>query len=225
MATEFYLRKKRFYIIGCFILISFVLTTSVYAFVLQQSDSVWVGKTFYFLLSKNVHVEAGAYEAQQNGGAGYLFSENGKEYVALSVYLDGEIGASVAKELQDVVLVEKSVGQFHFTTKREKKNHLQYVSAFDCLYAYVSILEREIFRMDKGGTQESSKRVLNLLKRQFSFQRKKYQALFPDYAKLCDAATERLSKITDGVVLLKDLRYLLCYLADGYVQLSSRFVL
>ena len=50
--------------------------------------------------------------------------------------------------------------------KKEKKN--VYVSALDCLYQYIMVLDGEIARLSKGGTQESSKRILRILSKQFS---------------------------------------------------------
>ena len=87
------------------------------------------------------------------------------------------------------------------------------------------MLNGEIKRLEEGATQESSKRILQSLSRQFAYLSKENSMQQEEYTKLCQNASNRVEGFIQGVVYVKDLRYLLCDLCNGYLKLSKNFAL
>ena len=87
MSAEFLYKK---WIIRVMVIFSTacVFFSCVYARMLSSAKSVNVSTSFYFLVLDEAHVEAGAVFAKLDGGAGYFLEDNGKMYVALSVYIN-----------------------------------------------------------------------------------------------------------------------------------------
>ena len=144
MQTDFFRKKSWIAAVGC-LLVLFVFSTVVYAAFLGRAQSVWLGQSFYFLLSNAEHVEAGAYDAQFNGGAGYLLEYGGNEYVVLSVYMKEEEGIAVQNSMADrAEILQIDVGRLYFKTCEEKRRATLYQSALHCLYGCMEVLDEEI---------------------------------------------------------------------------------
>ena len=77
--------------------------------------------------------------------------------------------------------------------------------------------------MDEGATQESSKRALNILAKQFSYLQGQYGETFEEFSRVCAKADEELEKLVAGTVFVRELRYLSCMLCDSYVRLCEEF--
>lgn len=162
--------------------------------------SVWINKnkrllsSLYFLIDDRENVEVGAILSSFQGGAGYVLSVNGREYAVHTVYLSEENGQQAVEENGGTKLIEVKV-------KSERTN--------GAIYDVILILEKVIDGLNNGWTQERAKRVLSdvtislkSLSKTEVFYKKPY---------------EKLLKAQEGVLLIKDLRYTVCLLADGMV--------
>jgi hypothetical protein len=86
------------------------------------------------------------------------------------------------------------------------------------------LLEDCIGRLESGMTQEACKRILRVIERQFIYSKWRYN-VYPSFAKVCSQSGESLREICAQTVYLKDLRYLLCWQAEKYVELCEAFSL
>ena len=225
MTTDFFMKKwlKRWF---CFVACVFVISSCLYAHLLSQTLSVWHGKSFYFLLSKAEHVEAGRYDAVLSGGAGYPIACEERMGLALAVYLTEKDASAVQSVLQEETEVMKiSVDTLYFKTRAEKANMAVYQSGLSCLHSCMQVLQEIIFRLDNGETQQSALRLLSKLKHQFTFMEKEYQARYPLFSKTCKHVHEALREVMAGTVYASDLRYLLCELAVAYIDMAGEFSL
>ena len=186
-------------------------------------------RAYYFLVSEDTHVEASAEFAKLDGGAGYLLRQGDRDYVALAVYLDEKDGRTVQATLKNAgeqtKLLRVGVQTLYFQTKREKKNADRYIGAFDCLQGCMTVLEECISRLEKGLSQEKCRRILSELKNQFAFLSKDYGVEYAAFGSLCDDTAKRLERLLSDTVYAKDLRYLLCELAEKSIALASAFSL
>ena len=209
--------------------IVFVLISGLYAYSITTVKSVSVGKKFYFLISESTHIEASTHFVSQNGGAGYLLEENQREYVAFSVYLNEEQGQNVLSlmkpEGEQTALLTLTSSNLYFKTHKQKANAEVIKGAFSSLYGCIEVLNKEIVRLDKGATQQSSKQVLKLLQRQFGYMEKKYKNSFPKFSQVCKEGSGQLIKIISDIVYVGDLRYLECSLCVSFVDLTKNFSL
>lgn len=229
MQTDFFTKKRWIYPFISGVLALFVLLFLAYAVYLSRVKAVWLGKSVYFLVSDNTHIEAAAQDVRLDGGAGYLLEYGDCEYVALAVYLDGEDGravqAATSQNGQATALLQINVDKLYFKSCKEKKNASFYQSALECLYGCMQVLGLEIDRLDNGATQQSSARTLGILLKQFRYLAGTYQESFPACAKVYTNAGESLDVVLKDTVYVKDLRYLLCDLSVGYLRLASAFSL
>ncbi len=160
-----------------------------------------------------------------DGGAGYLLEADGVQYVALSVYLNEADGLAVQAGLKEseTKLIRRGVGSLYFKGKDKQKSAL-YLNALRTLEGYIRVLEECVSRLEKGSTQESCKRLLKILERQFAFAAGEYES-YPAFSRLCGNWASSLAKLGEDTVYGKDLRFLLCRLAEGYLQLCAAFSL
>ena len=229
MQTVFFIKKGWGRLIISQVLSIFVFIILLYAAFLNQSESVWIGKTFYFLVSQTEHIEAGAYDVQLQSGAGSLLEYSGREYVVWAVYLDGEDGrmvqAAIAANGENISLLQMDAEKLYFKSYREKKNASLYQGALNCLYGCMEVLGLEIERLDNGATQQSSKRTLSLLLKQLLYLPLEYETEFVEYANICKDMAESLNEVLLNTIYTKDLRYLMCDMAIKYLQLTSKFLI
>lgn len=201
----------------------------VYAKNLSTVETVALNTDFYYLVSKETRVEVGAELIKLEGGAGYLLQENGVACVALNVYLRENDAKSVLnsiKSSEKSLSVKKRAAQkLYLKTQTDKKNACIYKGAFDSLYGCMQVLENCAFRLEKGMTQESCKRILKKVKGQLEYLSEEYKNTFPDFSTLCENNVKVLETMLTDIVFLKDLRYALCAMAGNYVDLTERFKL
>lgn len=228
MSANFFIKKCCTWLVTLF---AFGVTIGSFAYAGQLScvETVALDNNFYYLVSEDMQMEAGAEFIKLDGGAGYLLDMDGEEWVAMSVYLKEMDGVSVLNNLRKTGKTGKILAvkadRLYLKTKTQQKNALKYKGAFDSLYGCMQVLENCVFSLDKGMTQESCKRLLNALKRQFSYLKKEYQTEFSACSMLCKSAEEALTEMLSNTVYLRDLRYLSCQLAEGYVVLANEFSL
>ena len=229
MTAEFLTRKNGVRIFSCVLSVFFVFSMLSYAFFLKKAELSRLGKTFYFLVSDSSHIEASTHVAVLGGGAGYVLQTEGREYVAYAVYLT-ETGAEsaqgvMAKNGEKTRVIALKSPDLYSKTRREKLEQEKVNGAFSCFYQNTALLEGEIARLEQGATQESSKRILSVLSRQFAFLKASYGEVCKEYQAACEVAVTALNRSIGGVVYVTDLRYLSCELCVSYIQMSENFCL
>lgn len=228
--SAFFLKWKKIAGIAAgFLSVSFTFFAFFYAKTLESAQTVGTEKNFYFLVSDSNSIEASTQLTKLQGGAGYSLFYKDNEYAAYSVYFSENESAaaqsSVSKtgESAEIVLVTSS--PLYLKTVKQKKQAAVILGAFESLYGCMQVLNGEIARLERGATQESSKRILQTLSRQFTFLGKEYSERVAGYKETCENAQKRLSEATADVVYAKDLRYVLCELSVAYANLSKNFSL
>ncbi len=222
--------KKRIYLI-----VSGVLSTLIVCFVLIYAYSfvgvqtIALNKNFYFLISSSTHIEASTNYVDKNGGAGYLLEVNNREYVTYSVYLteteSQAVYAKVSALEEGIEIMTMHVGDVYLKTKAQKDKKEQIEGAFRSLYGCIEVLNSEIDRLAKGATQQSSKRVLEVLKKQLDFLSAKYEKVLPSFHELCKRTSNELFSFIKDMVYVKDLRYVQCELCHSYAKLAKGYAL
>ncbi len=209
---------------GCLTAVSAVLGVYLYTRYLRKATVAAVSQNYYFLVSESTHVEASAQAIRLDGGAGYCLERDDRAYVSVCAYLTEVEAKSVQANLdEDTRVLSLGVENLYFKSREEKRNAAKITGAFTTLSDVIEVLAKETKRLDEGGTQESSKRILEILRRQLVYLSKEYEWIFPSYANVCKRAAERLSQWIEGTVFVKDLRYLQCELCDSYMQLAENF--
>lgn len=221
MTTGFF---KRFQKIVYILLALFFLFIGGYAWTIKRRETVSLSRTFYFLVSKNTHIQAGVYQSVLDGGAGFVLEKEGEYFVALTVYQTQTQAETVWKNLsEETEIVEFSVDKLYFKGARDKKSKKGIISAFSCLGSYIQLLEKEIVRLNSGATQNSSKRVLQTLNRQIEFLEREYRGRFAPFESLCYRAKNLIKGALGEIVYVSDLRYLLCDMCFSFVKMSEFF--
>lgn len=207
--------------------VCFTIFAFFYAGILANVQTMQAERSFYFLVSNSAHVEVSAHTVRFQGGAGYFLDCDKGEYAAYAVYFS--IGESQTA-LQSLKSVEENAEIIELKAnplyrKRGNAPSEEVKGAFNCLYAYMQILQNEISRLEKGATQESSRRILGRLARQFSYLGEHNAKSVSGLENVCGYAQACLSEWIKDVIYVKDLRYLLCELSVAYVDLSENFLL
>lgn len=232
MSAAFFIKTKGnkiFKASGIVCLFAFILSTLSYGYLLQSATRVYLQSAFYYLALDTSHVEVGAYDVYNDGGAGYLLVDGERERVAYSVYLSQTEAEKVLKALssqgKQVVLVEKNAPTLCFLTHAEKVFSQVAVGALNSYFGCIQILSQEISRLDKGATQQSSKKVLQTLYRALDYLAAHYKTKYSTFSTQCTASAEEVGRILKGIVYTNDLRFLLCEWVERYLFLASEFSL
>ena len=197
-----------------------------YAVMLNYAIPVWVGKSFYFLVSESTHIDASTHETRLNGGAGYLLDYAGESYVVWSVYFDELDGLAVQAGISEPTkLINLNVAYLYFQTRADKKNKGVIQGALNSFYGCIDVLSQSLAKLDEGLTQQACKRVLGLLHKEYAYMRAVYQDSYPQFSKICEGLQATLSDMLTKTVYCKDLRYLLCSACDAYIHMASVFTL
>lgn len=223
MWTDFF--KKNYKKIAAIALSVWFAVIAVLCGVISQKERIDLGKKFYFLVSSSTHIQASTHFVEWSGGAGYLLDYQGCEQVVFSVYLQEQDSLQVQAALmeKDTNVLTISVDSIYLYKRQDKEKKAVIKGAFQTLYNCCEILEKIIDRYAQGGTQESGKRLLNVLQDQLCFLSKEYMKKFPQYADVCQRGAETISQLLKNTIYLKDLRYLLCELSVSYVDLADMF--
>lgn len=225
--STFFLRKKHlsFGLLGL-VSILFVFSSFLYTIFVGQRQAVDVNSSFYLLVSGETNIEAGAEFVKLEGGAGYLFTTDEGEYIVLSIYLREDKGETVLKKMEEsgekVQLMPIHIKKLYFDN-REKEKQNTYLSGLNLIEEYLSVLENCIEILDKGGTQESIKRILSPMEKQIYFLAQDFQEKYDDFSRLCQQIAIELQKINNQIIYTRDLRYLSCQMVDGYLGLCKQF--
>lgn len=224
MSTDNFL-KKIFFRIACVALGVFCTLSCIYAGVITDAKRVDVNCSFYFLVTNDVKTEVGAEFAKLEGGAGYLLEHDGVEYVTLAVYLEENEGLTVQENLQregrTTSLLQKGVLALWF--KGAKKRHAYlYVNGLNIFKSYIYLLNETIKSLDEGLTQERCKSLLKTQLKQYQYAKECYWE-YSALSEVFDKSAQQLFAILEEVVYLKDLRYLLCWQTEKYIELCEEF--
>lgn len=207
---------------------AFTCAVCTYAKYLDNATVVY-GDNLYFLVSERENVEVGAYFAQQQGGAGNVFSYQNRSYAVLCVYTSESEGNKAQSSVQDkgeaVSLLEIPVGDMYFKTKAQKKKAPIVKSAFALLEQNIRALENTVNALDNGATQENCKRLLAVSEKQFLYMAKEYKTAYFDFSEVCKRFAERLHTYQNELVQSKDLRAEICALCVEYLDLRAEFSL
>lgn len=216
--------KKLFNWAGVCCCFAFVVLCVVYSFAVKKANVVRMDAKYSFVVKRYENTEVGSFESEQLGGAGYTMRIDGKTCVAVSVYESLSDAESVKETLgEEYSVYTMSSNDLYLLTNKQKLRATVYEGAFASLDGCIQVLSGEIKRLDNGATQQSSKRILSGLQRQFSYLAKNYQTDFPAYSDLCEQAVEELKEQTGDVIYARKLRALLCRLCENYCNLTRRF--
>lgn len=217
--------KKLFNWTGVCCCFAFVVVCIIYSFAVKKADVVRIQNNYSFVVKRYENAEVGSFESEQLGGAGYTMRIDGQTCVAVSVYENLTDAERICQELgSEYAVYTMRPNDLYLLTNSQKLCAGKYKGAFSSLDGCIQVLAGEIARLDKGATQQSSKRILNGLKRQFSYLAKSYQTDFPEYADVCQSAEEQLQEDTTDVVYARKLRALLCKLCESYCNLTRQFL-
>ncbi len=225
MAAKYFIQKIK--IVGYVIVALFVACACGYAGLVKRAEYVDIYTSYYFLVTEDTRVEAGAAFVQLEGGAGYLLEQGKDIFVAVSVYEREEEGLFVQENLKkrgtETKLLQASVNRLRFLGEKKRRVDL-YIDALRTYEGYVTVLNKCIQRLEQGETQENCKSTLRVLIKQLSYAKKQY-AEYAEYSRVCEEAERNLTELCNSIVYLKDLRYQLCWQVAEYLSLCSAFSL
>ena len=229
MLTFLFFFKKIALAFVVIVSVGFAYSAIAYANSFTTAQTVALDKELYYLVDESTHTQAVSSFAQLQGGAGYVLETDAREYVAYSMYFDKTESESAQTSLQEqdvkTTVHVVSVDALIFRTREQKRRAPAVISAFSCLDGCMQVLNQEIARLEKGATQQSSKRILTTLIDQFTHLQTQHQTSYPEFALVCENAKKQLQNCISDIVYVKDLRYVLCELGVAYAGLSQEFTL
>ncbi|MBE5744548.1 MAG: hypothetical protein E7355_00210 [Clostridiales bacterium] len=225
MSADFF-KKRTIAITAGVAVFCVIIGICLYARYLDRATVEAFSQNYYFLVSDSTHVEASTHQIVLNGGAGYSMYENGRQYIAFASYLTATEAENVQKNIQDETqIITLSAKNLYFKKRKDKKNKKKIVGAFQTLSNCITVLNQEIVRLETGATQESCKRILKILEKQFRYMSKTYDGVFPSCAAVCQKAVTDLVEIGNETVYTSSLRSLQCELCCSYIRLAKEFSL
>ena len=206
----------------------FVAASLFYSINLSTRTRVSITTTFYFLVKSEMHVAASVELIQMQGGAGYLLNKGNDEYVVLSVHLtedDATVTALTVSNLgQNVALLVEQVNALYF--RFNDRNHTEfYCNALNVFKGNMYVLENIINLLDEGEVQTQIKYLLSTILKRLNFLAECYKSTYKEFSNTCNSIAKMLNNNIQGVVFAKDLRYILCAMADGYLKLCKAFAI
>ncbi len=225
MSTDF-LRNKIWKIAAGFAAVFFTAFCFVYALFLNRAKAVEIKTGFFYLVREETNVEVGVEFVKLEGGAGYLLRQNGKDYVVLSIYFHENDALAVQANLSDreeTKIVYVGVDTLYFKRAQDKKNAAVYVGALKILRGYMEVFSGTIALLEDGATQESIKRILLPLSRQFACLSQEYAEIYPEFSSVCQGYAKRIEEYCTEILFVGDLRYELCAMTEDYLSLANKF--
>ena len=222
MSAEFFKHICKQSTVGMSVLT--VAFSCLYADTIARAEYIDLSKNFYFLISDDLHLQASTHEMHLQGGAGYLLQDEPHTYVVYHVYSSLEQAQKVQNRLpQASSVILKSADRLYFDTPREKQTASYVCDTLAGLDGCMQVLDAEITRLEKGATQQSSKRILSTIHKQLCYIQSEYTMDLPSIDAFTLETCALLQSCIDEIVYAKDLRYALCLLSDGYLQLCGEY--
>jgi hypothetical protein len=194
----------------------------------MQGVSVPHQVSFYLLTCNEVNVEASAQFIKLDGGAGYLWEKKGESFVVVSIYKkegDAERVRQSLNELGGEYSVQSvHIQNLYFKGKDKRKRNI-YISALNTFRGHLDVIRYCISNLDAGSTQEQIKKILLPVRRQLENIAQEYKKEYASFSGLCCNIATQLQEIEKGIVYSSDLRYILCAMEDGYLELCNQFAL
>lgn len=213
--------------IGIFALTFFFCFCGIYSWKLSNVKVYSVQTSFYYLVADDLRIEASAEFVKLEGGAGYLFEYNGRDYVALNVYTNKTDCEQVYEHLcgqgKPTLLKEIAIEKLYFLKQEDKRKSEIYLSAFKCLQGDIGLLEGCGNLLEKGETQERCKEILKTLQNQMEFQGERYEDKYKAFSQTCKRTAKKIERLLNSVLYVQDVRYLLCETVDEYMNLAAAF--
>lgn len=229
MRTCCFLQKNFWQRVGVIALCIFSLGVCLYGYYLNASLRFFVGVDFFYVVSTNANVSVGAYDAQRDGGAGYLLENDEGTMVAYAVYFSREDGERALGSVQvgdkTAMLTTRSVSNLYMKSFEDKKNAQLFVGALTSYLGCMQVLFQEIERLDKGCTQESARKMLHLLERQLNYLSISHVESYPQFSSVCAWLSKDISTYQNEIVYANDLRWILCKMSEDYLSLTNEFAL
>lgn len=219
--TEFFRKKINAVLALCCSFI-FILCFA-YGFYLNGAKRVTARHTFYFLISKNMHVETSAQLSKWQGGAGYVFEKSDKLYVAHSVYTNADEANVAVNSNAEVELLTATGGDLYFVGLKEKKKAKNALLSLETLYNEIKLVNETAARLEGVFTQEKAKGLVKDAVILLNGLAQSCRDEFPILANACAEGAKKLNKALEGVLFAKDLRYVACFLTDGYLSFCNQF--
>lgn len=221
MRTVFLFIKKA----ALFLCVLFIVFSCAISAVLTFSEVRTFRRSFHFVVLRTEKIEVSAGLSELDGGAGYVMKSG--EGVALGVYFSLSQAERVREEAsmryEPLVVLSFSTEKFRFHSRHEKENADKIIAAFSTLHEYLRLVFDECTRLETGGTQESSKRIVSGVARQLAYLGKENEGADGAFAKACKNASEELFNAAEGIVYASKLRAFLCKYAEEYLSLAERY--
>lgn len=226
--AAFFLWKNYSKQFGIILATFFVFLCVLYGVYISRTIIVPYQASFYLLTYSKMNVEAGTQFVKLEGGAGYLWEIEGKEYVVAAIYKkrqEAEIVCLSLKGAGEPYCVQSVDVENLYFKGRDKKKRDMYISALNTFRGYIDVIMHCISNLDTGGTQERIKNVLSMACRQIQGLSKQYTEEYSSFVYLCYNIVELLQGVEEGVIYSSDLRYISCEMLNGYLELCNQFSL
>ena len=207
MTTDFFCKNIKRIAVG--------LAALVFCFCLLFAgtikDCVYVeGKKFYFVSVSDGGLQACAAQVALDGGAGYVFQDK----VVVSAYFSIDEAQKVAKNIQnDYSSAEVgvlSVGGIMVPSAKKKETE----EMLKNLYGHIQETSAVADGLSDGKTQSWAKRKLLALRESYDVLSKTYTQ--DGFADICKKACRWIDEKVGGVIYSRDVRFLVCRLAEDF---------
>ncbi len=223
MRTDFFYKNLR-YVVGIVLAVLLIASIIFSTKACKNAQILPYEVEIYYLVTEDVHVQAGAEFVRLEGGAGYLLENKGKEYVVLNVYFAQSDAKSVQDALSALGRKTQVISLSENTVKsRDKQGYLRlqkYIGALQSMYGCMNVFSQSIMLLEKGETQERVKEMLLKISAHLTYLSKIYGD-YNRYAQVCVKTAENLTLYKNEILYVCDLRYILCDMAYEYMKLMK----
>lgn len=207
----------------------FIISLSfIYAMRIARAVTVFAPTVFRFLISEEENLTVSVNTADINGGAAYLWTDNGKTSVVFDCYLSEE-KAKTAKEFLEkkkirAAIYDKEIDTLYLKTKEEKRQKKEVCVTLERVKNCIEVLDGLAKQAEAGDyTQERLKEGLNVVKTVLNGVARNNAVCFENITARCKDTAENITSICKDIVFAKDIRYCKVSLCDAYIQFCDQF--
>ncbi len=186
-----------------------------------------VDTTFYFLVLpvEDKTVSAWSQNVYVSGGAGYVFTHEKQDYVALASYPTQAVAEGVQGTLQEkgqeVLILPLTLNALYFVGRENVEAQASVEGTVTTLLGCTQLLYNTANGVDSGQyTQNEARAVIDELKRVLVGLQSEGLAAFDN---LLGGAVKECTAMTSGIIYAKDIRYLQLSLSHGLYSLQEVF--